>query len=383
HLLRPTVAEIDLDALVANFRTIQAAVGPARVLPILKANAYGHGLVPCARALEKEGASFFGVALLEEGIALRQAGIRVPIMALGGIAGRQIDGFLTHGIDITASSVMKLQQVEATARKLGVRARVHLKIDTGMERIGVHYYTAESLLAEAVACQHIEIVSVFSHFATAEQEDLGFAKIQLERFLECTAFFERRSLPMPLRHMANSGAVLQFQEAHLDLVRPGLALFGVSPAPHLAGRLSLQPVLSLRSEIVFFKVVRAGASVSYDRTWTAPEDTRIVTVPIGYGDGFSRRLSNRGSVLLRGKRYPLVGKICMDQLMVDIGPDGVGYNGDEVVLIGTQGGERISIEELTELVETDPRDILTSLNVRLPRRFHQGGREFLQDEASA
>lgn len=372
ELLRPTVIDIDLDCLVENLRIIRELAAPARVMPILKANAYGHGLAVCAEALESAGADAFGVAFLEEAVLLRKAGITIPILCLGGISGRQIDGFLQYNIDITASSVMKLEMVDERAAALGVKARVQLKVDTGMERIGVHYYSAESLFSKMVQCKHCECTGVFSHFATAEQEDLSLAKLQLERFLESLRFFDKNSLKTPPRHIANSGALLSMPESHLDLVRPGLILFGVSPALHLAPLLQTKRVLALRSEVSFFKVVEEGAGVSYDHLWHAPKQTRIVTIPAGYGDGYSRGLSNKGEILIRGKRYPIVGKVCMDQFMADIGWN-TAYNGDEVVLIGRQGREEITVEEIAVLLNTDPRDVLCALNARVPRRFWRAG----------
>lgn len=379
--IRPTVMDVDLDALGRNFARIQKHVAPAEVMPIMKANGYGHGLVPCARVLEEAGARRFGVAFLEEGILLRRAGIRADILALGGVSGTQIDDFLDYNIEITASSVWKLQRIEECAKSRGVRARVQLKIDTGMERIGMHHYTAETLLEAAGKCTASDVVGLFSHFATAEQENLEFAHIQRARFEECLAYYDRTGIIPPLRHMSNSGAILQLPEARFDAVRPGLLLYGISPAAHLSpavAALGLERVMSLRSEVVYFKVVQPGAGVSYDLTWTAPHQTRVVTVPIGYGDGYARRLSNRGSVLIRGKRYPIVGKVCMDQTMIDIGPEGVAYNGDEVVLLGRQGDEEITVEELSRLVETDPRDILCATNQRIPRRYSSKGDTFIE-----
>lgn len=373
-LLRPTVLDIDLDRLAENLKMIQAMCAPARVMPILKANAYGHGLVACARVLEKAGAFSFGVAFLEEAIELRKAGIKIPVLALGGISGRQIEGFLRHDVDITASSVMKLELIEEKARQMQTRARVHLKIDTGMERIGVHWYSAEALLRKSLECRYVDVVGIFSHFATAESEDNTFSKLQLERFLECAAFFDKNSVgPKPLRHIANSAAILRFPESHLDVVRPGLILYGASPAPELAAGVKTGRVMTLRSEVVYFKVVKESAGVSYDLTWQAREQTRVVTVPAGYGDGYPRALSNKGAVLIRGKRCPIVGRICMDQLMLDIGPSGEAYNGDEVILLGRQGDEEITVEEIAALAGTDPRDVFLSLNLRVPRRFHKGG----------
>lgn len=346
-------------------------------MPILKANAYGHGLITCARYLSEWGATYLGVAFVEEGIELRKAGIKTPVLALGGVAGRQIESFLEYDIDLTASSIMKLDAIESVARKLNKSPRVHLKIDTGMERIGVHSYNARTFLERARVCKQCKIVGIFSHFATAENVDLGFADEQLRRFKEVLAVAEGIGLKFDWTHMANSGAILQLPNSHFNMVRPGLTLFGLPPAQHLSGSIDLRPVASLRSEVVYFKVIPAGVSVSYDMTWHSTEQTRIVTVACGYGDGYSRRLSNCGEVLIRGKRYPIVGKVCMDQFMVNLGA-GEAYNGDTVVLIGRQGDQEIGAESIASLVQTDIRDVLLSINQRVPRCYHLDGDVFCE-----
>ncbi len=372
-VLRPTVARVDLDALGANVRAVQARAGAAKILAIVKANAYGHGLVPIARALLAEGVHGLGVAFLEEGVALRRAGIDAPVLVLGGIIGNQVAHFIEHDLMITASSVFKLQQIEAAAAALGARARVHLKIDTGMERIGVHWDHAESLLEAAVRARHCDLCGVFSHFASSDAEDTRFARLQLERFLEATDFFPRHGLPMPPRHMANSGALLQHPDACFELVRPGILLYGVYPNATVPRSIAVRPVLSLVSRVVYFKVVRAGCPVSYDGRWTAPEDTRVVTVPVGYGDGYARGHTGKASVLIRGRPHPVVGAITMDALMADIGRDSA-YNGDEVVLLGRQGEAEIPVERLAAELDTIPYEVLTSINTRVPRRYLRGGR---------
>ena len=368
--LRPTSMRIDMDALAHNFQLIKKAAPGARVMPVVKSNGYGHGMLECAAHLELAGADSFGVALLEEGIKLRLSGIRSPILVLGGVFTDQIRYFLDYDLDLLASSVFKLKAIEAQAQALNRRARVHLEIDTGMERIGVHYYNSNELLEEAIKCTHCDIVGVSSHFASQEDSDLTLARLQLERFLESISFFEKRSLPMPMRHIAASGAILQLTESHLDMVRPGAIIYGVWPSAHLSGRLPLVPVMTLASKVVYFKVVKRGTGVSYGHTWTAPQDTRIVTVPIGYGDGYPRALSNKGHVLIGGRRCPIVGAVCMDQIMVDIGPDGEAHNGDEVILVGRQGEEHISIDEISELSSGNPREFMVAMNVRLPREFN-------------
>lgn len=368
---RPTRIRIDLDALTHNLHALRAHAG-VPVMAIVKANAYGHGLLPVALHLQACGVEQLGVAFLEEGIALRRAGVRVPILVMGGIFGPQVAQFIEHDLEITVSSLDKLRQVEAAAQTLGRQASIQLKVDTGMERIGVHSYHAGPFIEAAVASRWCKIMGVYSHLACADDPGSAMTAEQLRRFLEACAHFERIGAPMPRRHLANSGGVLHFPATHLDMVRPGIALFGVLPDTTSRRTLDLRPVLSLVSQVAYFKVVPAGQPVSYGATWTAPQDTRIVTIPIGYGDGYPRALSSRGEVLIRGRRQRIVGRICMDQFMVDIGPRGTAYNEDAVVLIGRQEGEEISCEAVARAAGTIPYEILVGLNGRIPREYVGG-----------
>ena len=365
---RPSRIVVDLSAVGDNLRAIRAHVG-VPVMGIVKANAYGHGLVPVARHLEACGVDRLGVAFVEEGIALRRAGIRLPILVLGGIFGPQVADYLRHDLEITVSSLDKLRQVEAVAEALGQRARVHLKIDTGMERIGVHSYSCAGFIEAAAASRWCDIVGVYSHLACADDPGSPMTDRQVERFAEACAHFTRIGAPMPLRHLANSGGVLHASGTWLDLVRPGIILYGVLPDPASQATLALRPALSLVSRVVYFKVVRAGGTVSYGATWAAANDTRIATIPVGYGDGYPRALSSRGEVLLRGHRRPIAGRVCMDQFMVDLGPDGTAYNEDEVVLVGRQDGQAIRVEDIARQAGTIPYEILTGLNERIPRAY--------------
>jgi alanine racemase len=367
---RPTRIVVDLDALALNLRGIRAHVG-VPVMGIVKANAYGHGLVPVALHLQAQGIEQLGVAFLEEGVALRQAGITIPILVLGGIFGPQVAQFITHDLEITVSSLDKLRQVETAAQALGRKAVIHLKIDTGMERIGVHSYSAAPFIDAAVASQWCVLKGIYSHLACADDPRSPMTALQVERFLEACAYITRIGAPMPLRHLANSGGVLHFPDTHLDMVRPGILLYGVLPDPASLPAVDVKPVLSLVSQVVYFKVVRAGNPVSYGATWAPLEDTRVVTIPIGYGDGYPRALSSRGEVLIRGRRYPIVGRICMDQFMVDIGHESA-WNEDEVVLIGRQGEATIPVEALALTAGTIPYEILTGLNQRIPREYRGG-----------
>lgn len=368
---RPTRIVVDLDVLGGNLRAIRAKVG-VPVMAIVKANAYGHGLVPVAHHLQAQGVEQLGVAFVEEGMALRRAGITVPILVLGGILGRQTGQLIQHDLEITVSSLDKLRKVEAAAERLGRKAVVHLKIDTGMERIGVHSYSCGPMIEAAVASSWCTVKGVYSHLACADDPTSAMTALQLERFLEACAHFERIGAPMPIRHLANSGGVLHYPQTWLDMVRPGIMLYGVLPDPGAHRTVDVKPALSLISQVVYFKTVLAGHPVGYGATWAPPHDTHVVTVPIGYGDGYPRALSNRGEVLVRGHRRPIVGRLCMDQFMVDLGPDGSAYVEDDVVLIGTQGGETISVEDVAQRAGTIGYEILTRLNERVPREYVGG-----------
>ena len=368
-VLRPTVVHVDLGCIAANYAAIASHVGAqTRVMPILKANAYGHGLVEVARHLEQQGVPYIGLAYLEEGIRLRQEGIRTPILVMGGIVGRQIPLFLEHDLTLTASSVDKLVAIEECARSMGRVAKVHLKIDTGMERIGIHWYSATPLLEASLGCRDVSVEGVFSHFANGDSADLSHARIQLERFLEVLRFYEDRSVPTPIRHIANSGGVLQLPESHLDLVRPGILTYGVYPTPEVARTVQVRPALRWLTRVVFFKVVQPGSAVSYGSTWTPEHLCRVVTLPVGYGDGYLRSASGRAQVILNGRRYPVVGRICMDQMMVDLGWDSA-YNGDEAVLIGEDGAASVTVEDMADWAGTIPHEILTNINTRVPRVY--------------
>ena len=370
--LRPTHLEIDLARLSENYRTIAQHVAPARVMPVLKANAYGHGLVPVAKLLEDMGAFAIAVAYLEEALRLRQEGITMPILVLGGIVGSQIPRFLDNNLTLTASSVDKLLAIDECAAARGTKARVHLKIDTGMERIGTHWYSAEKLLDASIRARHIEVEGIFTHFANADERDLAHARLQLERFQEVLRFYERHSLPAPLRHTANSGAILRLPESHLDIVRPGILFFGASPSVDLPLTLPVKQALRWVTKVVFFKVVKAGNPVSYGSRWAPTVDTRVITLPLGYGDGYMRAMSGRAEVIVRGKRVPVVGNICMDQIMANIGR-GSAYNGEEVLLLGEADGATVRIEELAEWANTIPHEVLTSINTRVPRVYRNAG----------
>jgi alanine racemase len=367
-VVRPTQVEVDLGRLTENFRAIRSSVAPARVMAVLKANAYGHGLVEVARHMETLGVDYLGVAVLEEGILLRRRGLTVPILVLGGIWGSQIPLFLEHNLTLTASSIEKIHQIEEAARTRGTMARVHLKIDTGMERVGVHHYNARSFIKEALSAPHVEVEGIYSHFANADSDDLTTTHTQLNRFHQVLSYFDEHDLTPPIRHIANSAAILQLPESLLDMVRPGILLYGVYPSIDVPRTVSVRPALTWKTRVVYFKVVKPGNPVSYGGTWQSDHMVRVVTVPVGYGDGYFRSMSGKAHVIIRGEKYPVIGRICMDQMMINIEWDSA-YNGDEVLLVGESQGKTITVEDLAEWAGTIPYEVLTNINTRVPRVY--------------
>ena len=366
--VRSTFVEVNLSQLSRNLDAIRKKVHPAKIMIVLKANAYGHGLTEVAKYLDPQ-VDYIGVAVLEEGILLREIGVQTPILVLGGIWGNQIPVYIENDLTLTAPSVDRLNQIDQAAESLGKKARVHLKVDTGMERIGVHYYNAHTLQEAALNCKHVEVEGIFSHFANADAGDLSHARIQLERFNEVLHFYEKHDLRMPTRHMANSGGILQLPESYFDMVRPGILFYGVYPSQEAQRTVMVKPALAWKSRVVYFKVTQPGHPVSYGSTWQSDHNVRIVTVPVGYGDGYFRSMSNHAQVIIHGKRYPQVGRVCMDQVMVNIERDSA-FNGDEVILIGeAENGERVTVEELAEWADTIPYEILTNINTRVPRIY--------------
>jgi alanine racemase len=368
EIIRPTRVEVNLKLLEENFRNIKKNVGALKIMPILKANAYGHGLVRIAQFYQQINADYLGVAVVEEGILLRKYGITIPILVLGGVWGNQIPLFLKNNLAITASSVDKLKQIEETAERLKMKAKVHLKIDTGMERLGVHYYNSEKFLTEAFKCKHVLVEGIYSHFANSDSADLTHTKLQFERFSEVLTFFEKKSIEPPLRHISNSGAVLQFPDANFDMIRPGILLYGVYPSNEIKKTIKVKPILTWKSLVVYFKVITPNHPVGYGLTWQTDHNVRAVTIPVGYGDGYFRSMSNKAKVIINGNKYPVIGRISMDQIVVNI-EQGSAYNGDEVVLLGSDGKNTITCEDIAEWAVTIPYEILTNINTRVPRVY--------------
>ena len=342
------------------------------MMPILKANAYGHGLVRVAQLMQELGADYLGVAVLEEGILLRQNGISIPVLVLGGILGNQVPHFIKYDLTITASSVDKLKQIDEASLQMGCIAKVHLKIDTGMERIGVHYYNAEKFIKSSLKCKNVKVEGIFSHFANADSPDSDYTQLQLDRFKEVLSIYKQLSVEPPeLKHIANSGAILQFPESYFDMVRPGILLYGVYPSQQVKKTIQVKPALAWKSKVVYFKAIKPAHPVGYGSTWKKDHIVRAVTVPVGYGDGYFRSMSHKAEVIIRGRKYPVIGTIAMDQIVVNIEKD-TAYNEDEVILIGTSDDVSITCEDLARWAGTIPYEILTNINTRVPR-IYKGG----------
>ncbi|MDD4204983.1 MAG: alanine racemase [Candidatus Delongbacteria bacterium] len=365
---RPTRAIINLSNLRNNYEIVKTFTGgDVKVMGIIKANAYGHGMLEVANELIDLGVDYFGVAFLEEGIYLRENGIQTPILVMGGINVEQIPDFIKYNIDITTSSIDKTRAISLTAKELGQNAKVHIKVDTGMERLGVHWYNSEKFIEDTFGSPNIAVEGVFTHFAKSDS-DKEFTEIQISRFEEILEMMDKKGLRSKYTHCANSAGIINFKNSHFNMVRPGLMLYGYSDLPE-GFKGELMPVMSLLTKVSYFKVIPSGTGVSYNHTYTSARQTRIVTLPVGYGDGYNRLLSNRGEVMIRCRRYPVVGNVCMDQMMVDLGPDGIAFNGDDVLLFGRHDADELRLEELCEKIGTIPYEVLTMISNRVPRVY--------------
>ncbi|MGH7360788.1 MAG: alanine racemase [Candidatus Methylomirabilales bacterium] len=372
---RPTRAIVDLGALAHNIRSIKALVGPGvRIMAVVKADAYGHGGVPVARAALATGAEWLGVALPEEGTALRGAGLTAPILVFGPTPPAQAEEVVAAGLDQMVHAVPLAEALSRAAGKARRRVAVHLKVDTGMGRVGVPMEEVSALAGAIGRLPGVRLRGVMTHFAAADAPDPAHAREQLRRFHQALASPELRAVPSLLRHAANSAATFALPEARLDMVRAGIALYGCPPSPDAPPPVPLRPVLSLETRVAQVHWVPAGTTVSYGCTFVAPTRMRIATLPVGYGDGFPRALSNRGVVLLRGKRAPVVGRVCMDMVMVDVTGIPEVTEGDPVVLLGPQGTEAIPVDAWAVLADTISYEVLCGISPRVPR-LYVGGEE--------
>jgi alanine racemase len=364
---------VDLDAVRHNVRRLREIAAPARVLAVVKADGYGHGLLPTARAARSAGAEWLGVAVLEEAVALRDAGDAGPLLCWLAVPGESYTAAVAADVDLTASSTWQLDEIAATARRLGKPARVQLKADTGLSRNGAPLDRWPSLVAGAKAAQAagvLRITGVWSHFACADEPDHPSVKVQEAAFADALAEVEAAGLDAGVRHLANSPATLTRPSSHLDLVRCGLAVYGLSPVPQIgtAADFGLRPAMSVRSRLAAVKRVPAGSGVSYGHTHVTERETTLGLIPLGYGDGIPRHASNRAEVAVGGRRHRIAGRVCMDQFVVDLG-DTDAEPGDPVELFGAGDGGAPTAQDWAEAVGTISYEIVTGPRGRAVRRW--------------
>ncbi len=368
-----TWAEIDLDALVHNFEEVKKRVGPdVGVMAIVKAQGYGHGMVQISRALKKEGVNYFGVTSPFEAFFLRKEEIESAILILGPTMLEKASGIIEKNITQTICTKEIALALAGECKRLKKRLKIHIEVDTGMGRTGVPYQRALKLIKEVVKIPELKVEGIFTHFSTADEEDKSFTKEQIRRFKGVLEKLEKEGIDIPLRHAANSAGVLNFPESYFNMVRPGLALYGIYPSEYVSRSLDLHPVMSLKSKVIYLKRVKKGATISYGKTYVTNKNTTIAILPIGYEDGYNRLLSNQGEVIIRGKRVRIAGRVCMDQTIIDVGEVPDVKVGDEVVLIGEQGKERVSVEEIAKKVDTVPHEVVCRIAERVPRIYTRG-----------
>jgi alanine racemase len=368
---RPTWAEIDLGILAANLGAVRRRVDGRPILAVVKADAYGHGAIEVARALREDGVERFGVAIPEEGVELRRAGIRSPILVLGGFAPPQADLLLQHDLVPAIYRQDQVESLSSAATRRGVVATAHLKIDSGMGRLGVPAAEVPAFLPILRKNRSIRLTGAFSHLAVADDPADSFTRDQTHLFQEAVRAIQTAGLPADEIHLANSAAIMDHPPAWLTLVRPGLILYGYPPSSRVTA-LPVRPVLSLRTRIIYMKEVSPGTTLGYGRTFQARRPTRVASLALGYDDGLPRLVSNRGHVLVRGRRAPIVGRVSMDLTTVDVTDVPAAALGDEVTVIGVSGEEALGADQIAAWAETIPWEVLCGIGSRVPRLYIRG-----------
>lgn len=382
-MLYQTHVKIHLDNIRDNLLAIRERVGPdVKILPALKANAYGHGSVEVARVAEDCGMDWIGVATVPEGMAIRQAGVRLPILKLSPAFPEEMEAAIENDVTLSVIDAEYIQILQETAKRMGKKINVHLKVDTGMGRIGVRPETApERALFIEKNCPNLHLQGIFTHMPVADMSDLDpflYTEDQIQHFKNVVETVNQaigREIELP--HCANSGDILGHKNAFMKMVRPGIMIYGYYPDLSTPKTIFLKPGMSFYSRVSFVKKVKAGTPISYGQTWLAPRDTFIGTVPVGYADGYNRQFSNRGRMLINGRSYPVAGRVCMDQTMIDLGPETDVKVGDQVVLLGKSGDLEITAYEWAEKLNTITYEITSQINQRVKRYYFDG---FSQEE---
>ena len=376
-LLGSTWIEINLDAIAQNVKNIKQLIGEKKeLMAVVKGNAYGHGILDVSSVVLNNGATRLAVARLEEGIFLRKARIAVPILILGLTLKQQAELLVSYNITPTVCEYEMIEKLSESAIKEDKVVKVHLKVDTGMGRIGIFPNHILDFVKKVKALKNIEIEGIFTHFSVADEKDKTYTEEQFKKFIEVLTILEKEGIKIPVKHVGNSATLLDLPYMWLDLVRPGISIYGLYPSREVQKTVKLIPAHSFKTRIVFLKELPAGECISYGRTYaTTKRRTKIASLPIGYADGYNRLLSNQGEVLVRGRRFPVIGRVCMDQCMIDVTNLPQVKIGDEVVLWGRQGQEEITVEEIAEKIGTINYEIVHMPDKkRVPKLFIKDGK---------
>lgn len=367
---RPTWVEIDLNALRHNLLAVKKRVGPQiKILGIVKADAYGHGDCEVSRVLLNNGVEMLGIAILEEGIQLRDKGIKAPLLILGGIFEEQIDTLIHYDLTPTVYDLKLAEVLSKKATYFNKKLKVHVYVDTGMGSIGVKHDNTVEFVKFVKNLKNILIEGIYTHCSSSDEKDSAFTNLQIKRFRGVLDALDTIKVRIPLRHMANSGAILGYPESYFNTVRPGLSLYGLYPSEDVSRDIGIRPVMSFKTRIIHIKDMESGDVVGYSKVYRIAKPTRVATLPLGYDDGYNRLLSNQGEVIIRGKRASIIGRVCMDQCFVNVTNIKDVSVGDEVVLYGSQAQETISVESIAKQLNTIPYEVTCSISKRVPRIY--------------
>ena len=379
RLLGPTWIEINLDAVANNVKNIKQLIGEKKeLMAVVKGNAYGHDILEIASVVLNNGATRLAVARLEEGVFLRKSGITVPILVLGLTLKQQAELLVSYNITTTVSKYEMIEKLSESAFKEDKVVKVNLKVDTGMGRIGIFPHDILRFIKRIRALKNVEIEGIFTHFSAADEKDKTYTEEQFKKFMEVLTVLEKEEIKIPIKHVGNSATLLNFPHMWLDLVRPGISVYGFYPSKEVQKTVKLIPAHTFKTRIVFLKKLPAGECISYGRTYTTNKKRTVVaSLPVGYADGFNRLLSNQGQVLVRGKRVSVIGRVCMDQTMIDVTNLPQVEIGDEVVLWGRQGQEEITVEEIADKIKTINYEVVHMPDKkRVPKLFIKNGRPY-------
>ncbi len=367
-----TWIEVDLNAIKHNLIVVKNKVGfETKILSIVKADAYGHGAVKVSQALEQNGTDMLGVAFPSEGIELRNNNITTPILILNPVLSEHIESVIQHSLGVTVNNLDIANEISVTAKKHHLNIRIHVEIDTGMGGAGVCPSRAIPFIKGLLLIENLEVEGVFTHFSSSEEKDKSFTYEQNRKFKEIIKQLENERISIPLIHAANSAAILDMPDSHYNMVRPGLILYGIFPSNYVSKNIDLKQAMSLKTRIINLKKLDPGSVIGYGRTFEILQQTTVATIPVGYKDGFNRCFSSLGKVLVHGKRVPIIGRVCMDRCFIDVTNLPDVEIGSEVILLGNQGNETISIESAAELIGTIPYEVVCNLGTKTPGKMYK------------